>query len=143
MSDPPKLPPRRTAPRAQFRPEFTLYLVYFFVFFMVFALMLALPALLEAQRALPPTLSEQEAMEAMKQAARGAVAGRLLWAVIAALVGIWLFGRELARRSLPREGVDAAIAGVFGGFQGILFDQKTGVMMGGSDPRKDGQAVGY
>jgi len=33
--------------------------------------------------------------------------------------------------------------GVFGGFQGILFDQKTGVMMGGSDPRKDGQAVGY
>jgi gamma-glutamyltranspeptidase/glutathione hydrolase len=33
--------------------------------------------------------------------------------------------------------------GVFGGLQGILFDQKTGVMMGGSDPRKDGQAVGY
>ena len=33
--------------------------------------------------------------------------------------------------------------GVFGGFQGILIDQKTGVMMGGSDPRKDGQAVGY
>ena len=33
--------------------------------------------------------------------------------------------------------------GVFGGFQGILFDPKTGVMMGGSDPRKDGQAVGY
>ena len=34
-------------------------------------------------------------------------------------------------------------AGAYGGFQGILFDQKTGVMMGGSDPRKDGQAVGY
>ena len=33
--------------------------------------------------------------------------------------------------------------GAFGGFQGILFDLKTGVMMGGSDPRKDGQAVGY
>ena len=33
--------------------------------------------------------------------------------------------------------------GVFGGFQGILFDLKSGVMMGGSDPRKDGQAVGY
>ena len=33
--------------------------------------------------------------------------------------------------------------GVFGGFQGILFDPKSGVMMGGSDPRKDGQAVGY
>jgi phosphatidylglycerol:prolipoprotein diacylglycerol transferase len=37
---------------------------------------------------------------------------------IAALVGIWLFGRELARRGLPREGVDGAIAGVFGGFLG-------------------------
>ena len=34
-------------------------------------------------------------------------------------------------------------AGVFGGFQGILFDVKTGVMMGGSDPRKDGLAIGY
>ena len=33
--------------------------------------------------------------------------------------------------------------GAFGGFQGILIDPKTGVMMGGSDPRKDGQAVGY
>jgi gamma-glutamyltranspeptidase/glutathione hydrolase len=34
-------------------------------------------------------------------------------------------------------------AGVYGGFQGILIDPKTGVMMGGSDPRKDGLAVGY
>jgi gamma-glutamyltranspeptidase/glutathione hydrolase len=33
--------------------------------------------------------------------------------------------------------------GVFGGFQGILFDVKNGVMMGGSDPRKDGLAIGY
>ena len=33
--------------------------------------------------------------------------------------------------------------GTFGGFQGILFDQKTGVMMGGSDPRKDGLAIGW
>ena len=33
--------------------------------------------------------------------------------------------------------------GAFGGFQGILFDLKNGVMMGGSDPSKDGQAVGY
>jgi gamma-glutamyltranspeptidase / glutathione hydrolase len=33
--------------------------------------------------------------------------------------------------------------GMFGGFQGILFDRRTGVMMGGSDPRKDGLAIGY
>jgi gamma-glutamyltranspeptidase / glutathione hydrolase len=33
--------------------------------------------------------------------------------------------------------------GVFGGFQGILFNPQTGVMMGGSDPRKDGLAIGY
>ena len=33
--------------------------------------------------------------------------------------------------------------GIFGGYQAILFDQKTGVMMGGSDPRKDGLAIGY
>jgi gamma-glutamyltranspeptidase/glutathione hydrolase len=33
--------------------------------------------------------------------------------------------------------------GAFGGFQGILFDHATGVMMGGSDPRKDGLAIGF
>jgi gamma-glutamyltranspeptidase / glutathione hydrolase len=33
--------------------------------------------------------------------------------------------------------------GMFGGYQGILFDHTTGVMMGGSDPRKDGLAIGY
>ena len=34
-------------------------------------------------------------------------------------------------------------SGGFGGFQGILIDQEQGVLMGGSDPRKDGQAVGF
>jgi gamma-glutamyltranspeptidase/glutathione hydrolase len=34
-------------------------------------------------------------------------------------------------------------SGVFGGFQGILIDARTGVMMAGSDPRKDGLAIGY
>ena len=32
---------------------------------------------------------------------------------------------------------------VFGGYQGIMIDPKTGVLMGGSDIRKDGLAVGW
>jgi gamma-glutamyltranspeptidase/glutathione hydrolase len=32
---------------------------------------------------------------------------------------------------------------IFGGFQGILIDPKSGVLMGGSDPRKDGLAIGF
>jgi len=35
-----------------------------------------------------------------------------------ALVGIWIFQRELKRASLPDSGVDAAIAGVLGGLLG-------------------------
>jgi phosphatidylglycerol:prolipoprotein diacylglycerol transferase len=37
---------------------------------------------------------------------------------IGALAGIWVFQRELARRSLPESGVDAGIAGVLGGLLG-------------------------
>jgi len=37
---------------------------------------------------------------------------------VAALVGIWLFGRELSRSGLPRDAVDASIAGVVGGLIG-------------------------
>jgi phosphatidylglycerol:prolipoprotein diacylglycerol transferase len=37
---------------------------------------------------------------------------------IAALVGIWLFGRELARSGLPAEASNAAMGGVVGGLIG-------------------------
>ena len=37
---------------------------------------------------------------------------------VAALVGIWLVGRELARSGLPRDTVDAAMFGVSGGLVG-------------------------
>lgn len=37
---------------------------------------------------------------------------------IGALVGIWIFQRELRRAGLPESGVDAAVAGVLGGLAG-------------------------
>ena len=37
---------------------------------------------------------------------------------VGALVGLWVFGRELARSGLPAGGTDAAMAGVFGGLFG-------------------------
>lgn len=37
---------------------------------------------------------------------------------VGALVGLWLFGRELARGGLPNDATDAAVAGVVGGLVG-------------------------
>lgn len=37
---------------------------------------------------------------------------------LGALVGLWLYRRELAHSGLPESGVDAALAGVFGGLLG-------------------------
>jgi gamma-glutamyltranspeptidase/glutathione hydrolase len=33
--------------------------------------------------------------------------------------------------------------GMWGGLKGILIDPRSGVLMGGSDPRKDGLAIGF
>jgi gamma-glutamyltranspeptidase/glutathione hydrolase len=30
-----------------------------------------------------------------------------------------------------------------GGYQGVMIDPDTGVLLGGSDPRKDGLAIGW
>ena len=55
---------------------------------------------------------------------------------IGALIGIWVFQRELKRASLPDSGVDAAIAGVLGGLLGakLLW---TIEHAGGSEPITD------
>ena len=39
--------------------------------------------------------------------------------------------------------VSTGPSGAFGGYQGILLDPRTGVLMGGSDVRKDGLAIGW
>jgi gamma-glutamyltranspeptidase/glutathione hydrolase len=77
-------------------------------------------------------MNVQEAGEAARF--RHSAAGLALESLIAADARAGLTSRGHSIITTP---------GVFGGFQGILFDLKTGVMMGGSDPRKDGQAVGY
>jgi gamma-glutamyltranspeptidase/glutathione hydrolase len=49
-----------------------------------------------------------------------------------------------ARVGLSRRGQHIiSSVGVFGGYQGILIDPNTRVLMAGSDPRKDGLAIGY
>jgi gamma-glutamyltranspeptidase / glutathione hydrolase len=52
---------------------------------------------------------------------------------------------ETVRQALVSRGHTIVPNGVgsFGGFQGILIDPRTGVLMGGSDPRKDGLAIGF
>jgi gamma-glutamyltranspeptidase / glutathione hydrolase len=53
---------------------------------------------------------------------------------------------EATIKSLQDRGHNAKRAspsGSFGGYQGILIDDKLGVLHGGTDPRKDGAAVGY
>jgi gamma-glutamyltranspeptidase/glutathione hydrolase len=51
---------------------------------------------------------------------------------------------EATLESLRKKGHQfAKAAGSFGGYQAILIDPRHGTLHGGSDPRKDGCAVGY
>lgn len=86
MQEPPRPLPRRPRSGPGFRPEFTLYIVYFFAFFVFFALLLAVPDLLEGLRSLPPAATIEEERAAGAAIARRAVAGRLVWAFVAAAV---------------------------------------------------------
>jgi gamma-glutamyltranspeptidase/glutathione hydrolase len=53
------------------------------------------------------------------------------------------FGTSV-RSGLEKMGHDVASAiDAWGGYQGIFIDPETGVLMGGSDPRKDGLAIGW
>jgi gamma-glutamyltranspeptidase/glutathione hydrolase len=48
------------------------------------------------------------------------------------------------RQDLRERGHDIlGLSGAFGGYQAIMIDPDTGALAGGSDHRKDGQAVGY
>jgi len=51
---------------------------------------------------------------------------------------------EAVRASLRQQGhmvIDGR--GLMGGYQAVMIDPTTGVLMGGSDPRKDGLAIGW
>jgi len=51
---------------------------------------------------------------------------------------------EATREALTRKGHKTVRSvGGFGGYQAILIDPRTGVLHGGTDPRKDGAAAGY
>jgi gamma-glutamyltranspeptidase / glutathione hydrolase len=51
---------------------------------------------------------------------------------------------EAARAGLMQRGHPVSeVIGAYGGFQGILADPRSGVLLGGSDPRKDGLAIGF
>jgi len=52
-------------------------------------------------------------------------------------------GAEVRRKLIDKGHKIVWLVGEFGGYQAIMIDPDTGVLMGGSDPRKDGCVVGW
>ena len=52
-------------------------------------------------------------------------------------------GAEVRRKLIDKGHKIVWLVGEFGGYQAIMIDPETGVLMGGSDPRKDGCVVGW
>lgn len=91
MSTPPPPYPRRPRP-APFAPRYTLSLFYFAAFVLLFGVLFALPDLLAAFRALPPGAGEltPAELERARDAARGALAGRVPLVIGCAFVTLGL-----------------------------------------------------
>ena len=92
-------------------------------------------------------MSPQEALDAprwMLAAQRGAVGAEQPGGLVYVEEG-WeiVLLADLARRGHHLAPVTGRMRGLLGGGQVILRDPETGVLVGGSDPRKDGCAVGW
>jgi hypothetical protein len=98
MGAPPPYPRRPRA--ASFSPRYTLLLLYFALLVIVFGLLFALPDLLAAFRALPAGQGEltPEELARARDAARGALAGRVPLVVLCAFAAL---GLALWRGALP------------------------------------------
>ena len=53
------------------------------------------------------------------------------------------FSDQVRRELIQKGHVLREVSGSYGGYQAILYDEKTGVYYGASESRKDGQAAGY
>lgn len=84
------MPEHPTSRPPPFQPRFTLSLFYLAAFFVLYCLVLVSPALLEVLRTVPHGPDQQQAAT---EAARQAIRGKLLFALLAALASVAIGGR--------------------------------------------------